>query len=230
MLWWGGESLKVKKFLAKVLAEFPDVPVIHMEHCNPAAQGDAFCKGDTNHFTAVNAALESAGQLPVEWLPDAEWLGKNVMSAHSAFISETQDLHKMYLERLQAGLTQPVKLEPIEGVMKIPLHPLPIAVGTIGLSSVAKQSVETAAKMSAIQTLTEDEKGAIYMYTGNSLYSSLNAALRNPDRSVAVPYFEYASPVACYTNPSAHSTTRLSSPHAAAIRQLLTQSNARAKL
>lgn len=191
MLWWGNESLKVKKFIAGVAAEFPDVPVTHMDHCNPAAQGDLFCKGKPDHFTAVNQALADAGQQPVDWLPDAAWLSQNVMSAHSDFISETQDLHKMYLQRLQAGLSQPVKLEPINGVLKTPLRPLPKAVGTIGLEAVGKQCVATVAKKADIApSMSKDEKGAIYMYTGNSLYAKLNATLRNPDRSLAVPYFE----------------------------------------
>lgn len=188
MLWWGNESLKVKKFLASVIAEFPDVPITHMEHCNPAAQGDLFCKGKVSHFTAVNTALKSAGQQPIDWLPDSDWLGKNVMSAHSAFITETQDLHKMYLERMQAGLTLPAKLEPIEGVLKTPLQALPKAVKAIGLADIGMHCVTTASAM-ATPELSEDEKGAIFMYTGNSLYSALNSALRNPDRTLAIPYF-----------------------------------------
>ncbi|MGR6997346.1 hypothetical protein ACU686_03300 [Yinghuangia aomiensis] len=49
--------------------EVPGVEVRHIDHCNPAAQGDIFCDGD--HFAMVNDALASLGAEPIDWLPSA---------------------------------------------------------------------------------------------------------------------------------------------------------------
>ncbi|CAB9517985.1 Uracil-DNA glycosylase [Seminavis robusta] len=188
-LWWGNESLKTKKALKSVFEEFEDdVEITHIEHYNPAAQGDKFAKGD-NHFLAVNKALTKNGLEPIDWLPDKDWLKKHHCDEHADFITETQELHKMYLERLQAGLDL-TELAPILGIMASELCSLPDACDNMGLRSAADSAVKRAAKF-AVAGLGEDEKGAVYLYTTNCLYRRLNEALRNSNRGKVKVYFEY---------------------------------------
>lgn len=107
--WWGSESLKTKKVLDKTaFCKFPSVKIRHIEHTNPAAMADAFCD-DPNIFAGINKAIKELGLGdPIEWLPDSSWkaaLGSSSQAEEmGAFMQETQELHKMYLERLKDGL------------------------------------------------------------------------------------------------------------------------------
>jgi uracil DNA glycosylase len=191
LLWWGGESKKTKKALQHVFAKHAgSVNIVHIEHCNPAAQGDLFCKAP-NHFHDVNAALTAAGQTAINWLPDKPWLAGNGTSAHGAFITATKELHKLYLDRMQNGLEMTSEMAPIETIFS---HndalPLSQACKPIGLAKAAEQAVRVSSTK-VEQNLDDDEKGAIFLYTGNELYRRINEALRNPDRSQIVPYFKY---------------------------------------
>src|SRR5690606_14338684 len=89
--------------------------------CNPAAQGDAFAKG--NHFGDVNAALERLGMAPIDWLPSAGWdAGRDLVTAQrmGAFVDRTRELHQIYLERL-SDIEQVVEeLGPIRGILDRP--------------------------------------------------------------------------------------------------------------
>lgn len=198
--WWGAESLKTKKVLAKVLAEFDGkVAIRHLDFCNPAAQGDLFCKPEVPHFTQINQILEEVGLPTVDWLPDRTWLkdateagggASNNASAMGSFISQTKELHKMYMERLQSGLDKVTTLEPIQGIMDTRAVGLQEACKALALESPA------AASMKAVESrergeLSSDEAASIHMYTGDSLYRKLNEVLRSPDREAVNVYFSY---------------------------------------
>jgi len=86
---------------------------------------------------------------------------------HAAFITETQELHKMYLDRIQAGL-DPTDLPPIFGIMESELLPLPEACSALGVSLAAHSAVASVAHVST-PGLSQDEKGAVYLYTTNCL-------------------------------------------------------------
>mmetsp|Transcript_26642 Transcript_26642/g.46443 ORF Transcript_26642/g.46443 Transcript_26642/m.46443 type:complete len:370 (-) Transcript_26642:163-1272(-) len=202
MLWWGGESLKTKRFLQKVLPRFESaVDIHHIEHCNPAAQGDLFCKAP--HFSKVNARLSSAGLPPIDWLPDREWLAQQEAASGGEssrlgdFILETRELHKMYLERLQAGLQCAApELAPIDGVLAHPLLHLPDACRPLNLVAQAEAAVRANeggndGGGASAAALDAHERGAVYLYTGNALYFRLNQALRDQDRARALPYYGY---------------------------------------
>mmetsp|Transcript_8775 Transcript_8775/g.18981 ORF Transcript_8775/g.18981 Transcript_8775/m.18981 type:complete len:975 (-) Transcript_8775:238-3162(-) len=188
-LWWGGEALKTKKALQPVLQAYGDqLEITHIEHYNPAAQGDKFVQ-PPNHFVAVNKALTGAGLEAIDWLPNKQWLKDNHCDEHAHFITETQELHKLYLERLQAGLDL-AELEPIVGIFASELCTLPDACEELGLRGAAESAVEKVSEFSAAG-LSDDEKGAVYLYTTNCLYRRLNEALRHPNRNKVQVYFEY---------------------------------------
>lgn len=105
--WWGSKGKKLRKLVESLEPEFPTVAVRHVEYCNPAAMGDMFC--NSNHFGDLNSALSELGLDEIDWLPDNSWEseraqrkgGDDGTSARMGqFVSETLDLHKMYLERL----------------------------------------------------------------------------------------------------------------------------------
>jgi len=194
--WWGSESLKTKKVLDKTaFCKFPSVKIRHIEHKNPAAMADAFCD-DPNIFAGINKAIkELALGDPIEWLPDSSWkatLGSSSQAEEmGAFMQETQELHKMYLERLKDGLdTRSDDLDGIVGIMSKPLVDLPDACKPLALTKAGEASQKFASKMSR-KSLSLDEAGALHLYTTNYLYKALNAALRHADRKKALDYFLY---------------------------------------
>jgi len=200
--WWGGESLQTKKFLEKtVLKRYPNVPVKHIDHKNPAAMGDAFCD-EPNVFNTINKAIKdlSLGQ-QIDWLPSEGWLGKLQKKGSgslgakatemASFISETKDLLKMYLERLADGLSdRGDQLPDIKGVMAEPLVTLVKTCEPLALQPAANASVTKAQSMTRGK-LTADEAASVHLYTTNYLYKMLNAALRDKDRKGVKKYFLY---------------------------------------
>lgn len=196
MLWWGVEAKKIRSALRKILAQYSSqVTIRDLTWYNPAAQRDLFCQSPP-HFTEVNRYLEEIGQAPIDWLPDEVWLqnhGGPGAGVHGQFITKTQELHKMYLERLQSGLERVPQMEPIRGVMDVNETCLIRACEPLGLSSCAKHALATERVKSYESDLSNDEKGAIYMYTGGGLYSEMNEALRSPDRSRVRCYFPFLS-------------------------------------
>lgn len=204
-VWWGAEALKTKKTLSAVLARHAGkVKIQHVEHPNPAAQGDAFCKpkGGTPHFSHLNNVLKDLKLPEVDWLPDAAWLKKAMgkkgpasassgsAAAMGSFIKETKELHKMYMERLQSGLEKTKDLDAITGVMASKALSLLQAAKLLTLEAAAKTS-SNAISSRKRGKLTEDEAATIHMYTGNSLYSKLNAVLRGTKREEVKVYFGY---------------------------------------
>lgn len=202
--WWGAHAKTLRKIVEKLLLKYPDVPVRHVDHYNPAAQGDAFCKG--NHFADINGALADLGMEGIDWLPEVGWdaaLTKDHETADrmGAFISETMELHKLYLERLQGAKDEGLKeLASIDGVMSLPLMSFSDAIAPVtkvlkNLDHFVKHAVVFAKKKvgkKGTASLNEHEIAALHLYTmGSHFYSSLNAALRNPNRGKIKPYLAY---------------------------------------
>ncbi len=209
--WWGVHARGLKDVVLRLQKKYPDVKVRHIDHANPAAQGDIFCDG--NHFTAVNAALKSLGTSEIDWLPSKGW---NKVAADpakpqaasddnaermGAFIATTMELHKLYLERLQSvkdeGLAD---LPAITGVFDTPIMDFAEAVSPVakllaGLDATVKRSLEFGKKKAdspQAHGMTADEIAALYLYTCESaFYRQINAALRHPDRTLSAPYRAY---------------------------------------
>lgn len=192
--WWGGESLKTKRALTS-FKKYPKVKVLHVEHKNPAAMKDAFCD-PPNIFDCINKALKKLDLGTVDWLPSVGWqgsIGRSLSHAEEMgdFMMETQELHKLYLERLKDGLdNRGEELADITGVMSKPLVDLKKACKPLSLERAAEASTSKAEKMKRGK-LTKDEAAAIHLYTTNFLYKKLNEALRDKDRTKVTQYFLY---------------------------------------
>ncbi|MFD3665879.1 ADP-ribosyltransferase domain-containing protein [Streptomyces sp. NPDC058659] len=127
--WWGAHARSLKRVVQRLEKKYPGVEVRHLDHANPAAQGDVFCEGD--HFTQVNDALAAVGAEPVDWLPRKGWdqdgagpggtAGGGVSERMGAFIASTMELHQLYLERLTSVKDEGLVLPPITGVFDTPV-------------------------------------------------------------------------------------------------------------
>ncbi|MET7459025.1 ADP-ribosyltransferase domain-containing protein [Nonomuraea sp. NPDC005501] len=204
--WWGVHARSLKAVVLRLQQKYPEVDVRHIDHPNPAAQGDIFCDGD--HFAAVNTALRELGTGEIDWLPSKGW---NTLTARpggadadtadrmGAFIASTMELHKLYLERLAGVKDEGLVLPAITGVFDTPLMDFreaitPAAELLPGLDWHVEQSHRFGEKQAgeAEAGLSADEVAALYLYTCESaFYRQINATLRNPDRTQVVPYLPY---------------------------------------
>lgn len=200
--WWGSHAKALRTLVEKLEARHPGARVLHVDHCNPAAMGDAFCDGD--HFGAINQALSQLSIPPIDWLPAEGW---NQGAAHDQaeqrrlgeFIDRTRELHKLYLERLQdVGAEALVELEAIAGVMELPAPTIEGAMAPLvgtwpALRFYQGKALEFATKLGpSAADLSRDEVAALFLYTTESvLYKQLNATLRDPDRGKAGPWRPY---------------------------------------
>ncbi|MGK5674317.1 ADP-ribosyltransferase domain-containing protein [Micromonospora sp. URMC 106] len=204
--WWGAHARSLKQVVQRLEKKYPGVEVRHIDHPNPAAQGDIFCDG--NHFADVNAALRTLGADEIDWLPSKGW---SRSTAHAAgtdagtadrmgeFIASTMELHKLYLERLASVKDEGLVLPAITGVFDTPLMDFRTAVAPVagllsGLDWHVEQSHRFGEKQAdgAADSLPADEAAALYLYTCESaFYRQINATLRDPDRSRIVPYLPY---------------------------------------
>jgi hypothetical protein len=115
--WWGSHAKALRTLVEKLEKRFPAVAVRHVDHCNPAAMGDAFCNGD--HFGAINQALAGLSIAPIDWLPlipvvavpHMISLPKNATNPHAAMLWIDFVLSK-------EGQTELAK----QG--RVPIHPL----------------------------------------------------------------------------------------------------------
>jgi hypothetical protein len=201
--WWGAHAKALRKVVEKLQKRYPGVAVKHIDHPNPAAQGDIFCNG--NHFADINKALTSLHVDEVDWLPSVGWdKGTGGAPADAdrmgEFIARTMELHKFYLERLQEVKEEAqAVLPPVVGVLAAPLMPFPDAVGPLapgiaGLDHFLKRAHEYGRQntASAEGGLTADEVASVHLYTTESIfYRKLNATLRDPDREQVRPFFGY---------------------------------------
>ncbi|MEU9034524.1 ADP-ribosyltransferase domain-containing protein [Streptomyces sp. NPDC048352] len=205
--WWGAHARSLKKIVLDLQKKYPEVDVRHIDHANPAAQGDIFCDG--GHFAMVNDALASLGAAPVDWLPTKGWNeraaqdggadGEDVAARMGAFITSTMELHQLYLERLSSVKDEGLVLPAITGVFDTPLMEFRDAVAPVaqllsGLGGHVDRSYEFGKRRAdtAAGGLSADAVSALYLYTCESaFYREINAVLRSPDRSRLVPYLPY---------------------------------------
>ncbi|GAA1029048.1 hypothetical protein GCM10009557_16200 [Virgisporangium ochraceum] len=193
--WWGAHARTLKNVVLRLQRKYPSVEVRHIDHPNPAAQGDIFCDGD--HFATVNMALRALGQDEIDWLPSKGWNATGGESERmGAFITSTMELHKLYLERLASVKDEGLVLPAITGVFATPLMDFRAAVAPVSkLLAGLDWHVEQSHQFGLGQTtsgLSADEVAALYLYTCESaFYRQINATLRHPDRSRVVPYLPY---------------------------------------
>lgn len=207
--WWGAHARNLKKVVLQLQKKYPDVEVRHIDHCNPAAQGDIFCDGD--HFDMVNDALASVGADAIDWLPSRGWDQQaadadgtdggvgGVAERMGAFIASTMELHQLYLERLSSVKDEGLVLDAITGVFDTPLMDFRDAVSPVaellsGLDRHVQRSHEFGKRRAdeGAGNLSADAVAALYLYTCESaFYREINAVLRHPDRSKVFPYLPY---------------------------------------
>ncbi|MFI8912515.1 ADP-ribosyltransferase domain-containing protein [Streptomyces sp. NPDC053513] len=211
--WWGAHARSLKRVVQRLEKKYPGVEVRHLDHANPAAQGDLFCEGD--HFARVNDALAAVGAEPVDWLPRRGWdqdaagaggSGGGVAERMGAFIASTMELHQLYLERLTSVKDEGLVLPPITGVFDTPVMDFRKAVEPVtkvlaNLDRYVERSSRFAeAKVAEAEAaggasgtgLSADAISALYLYTCESaFYREINAVLRSPDRERLVPYLPY---------------------------------------
>ncbi|MFH8715017.1 ADP-ribosyltransferase domain-containing protein [Streptomyces zaomyceticus] len=216
--WWGAHARSLKRVVQRLEKKYPGVEVRHLDHVNPAAQGDVFCEGD--HFAQVNDALAAVGAEPVDWLPRKGWdqetgaggaAGGGVAERMGAFIASTMELHQLYLERLTSVKDEGLVLPPITGVFDTPLMEFREAVAPVsqvlarldrhiersslfGESRVAEAEAAGALSGKGVcgDGLSADAIAALYLYTCESaFYREINAVLRSPDRERLTPYLPY---------------------------------------
>ncbi|MFF3605821.1 ADP-ribosyltransferase domain-containing protein [Streptomyces sp. NPDC002463] len=207
--WWGAHARSLKRVVQRLEKKYPGVEVRHLDHVNPAAQGDVFCEGD--HFAQVNDALASVGAEPVDWLPAKGWDqdsagaggsgGGGVSERMGAFIASTMELHQLYLERLTSVKDEGLVLPPITGVFDTPVMDFRKAVEPVtqvlaNLDRYVERSSRFAetkvTEAGAEGGLSADAISALYLYTCESaFYREINAVLRSPDRERLVPYLPY---------------------------------------
>ncbi|WUH78430.1 ADP-ribosyltransferase domain-containing protein [Streptomyces sp. NBC_00435] len=201
--WWGAHARNLKGVVLRLQEKYPDVEVRHLDHANPAAQGDLFCEGD--HFAMVNEALASLGADVIDWLPSKGWnegaagVDGGVAAHMGSFIESTMNLHQLYLERLTSVKDEGLVLPTITGVFDTPLMDFQDAVAPVAetLSGLAGHIVRSRdfGKRRADGTsggLSADAIAALYLYTCESgFYREINAVLRSPDRTRITPYLPY---------------------------------------
>ncbi|WP_345704738.1 ADP-ribosyltransferase domain-containing protein [Kitasatospora paranensis] len=207
----GAHARNLKKVVLRLQKKYPDVDVRHIDHPNPAAQGDIFCDGD--HFATVNAALASLGADPVDWLPSKGWnalteaaegTDGGTAERMGAFIASTMELHQLYLDRLASVKDEGLELPAITGVFDTPLMDFRDAAGPVArlLSGLdrhigrshefGKRRADAAAADGGAGGLSADAIAALHLYTCESaFYREINAVLRTPDRTRLVPYLPY---------------------------------------
>ncbi|MFE9450193.1 ADP-ribosyltransferase domain-containing protein [Streptomyces sp. NPDC006739] len=222
--WWGAHARSLKRVVLRLQQKYPDVEVRHLDHANPAAQGDIFCEGD--HFAQVNGALTSLGADPIDWLPSKGWnepaagvggADGGVSARMGAFIESTMNLHQLYLERLTSVKDEGLVLPTITGVFDTPLMDFQVAVAPVsaelsGLAGHIQRSRDFGkqrADQAAGGGLSADAIAALHLYTCESaFYREINSVLRSPDRTRVTPYLPYlrllfsaVSELPAYTQP-----------------------------
>ncbi|WEO92993.1 ADP-ribosyltransferase domain-containing protein [Streptomyces sp. FXJ1.172] len=220
--WWGAHARSLKRVVLRLQQKYPDVEVRHLDHANPAAQGDIFCEGD--HIAQVNDALTSLGADRIDWLPSKGWNGPTagaggadggVAARMGAFIESTMNLHQLYLERLTSVKDEGLVLPAITGVFDTPLMDFqdavaPVSAALSGLAGHIRRSRDFGkqrADQAAGGGLSADAIAALHLYICESaFYREVNSVLRSPDRTRVTPYLPYllfsaVSELPAYTQP-----------------------------
>ncbi|WP_424210614.1 ADP-ribosyltransferase domain-containing protein [Streptomyces sp. BI20] len=204
--WWGAHARGLKSVVTRLQRAYPEVEVRHVDHANPAAQGDLFCEGDP--LGSLNEALVSVGGDPIDWLPSVGWDastpgagagGNGVSDRMGAFIASTMELHQLYLERLGGVKDEGLVLPAITGVFDTPLVDFRAALEPVsrvlpGLERYVERSHAFGVARAREEPSGPDAESvaALYLYTCESaFYREINAVLRSPDRERVVPYLPY---------------------------------------
>ena len=206
--WWGTHARTLKSVVLRLQKKYPGVQVRHIDHPNPAAQGDVFCDGE--HFATVNAALASLGAAEIDWLPSKGWnrlpagaggVGGGEAERMGAFITSTMELHQLYLERLAGVKDEGLVLPPITGVFATAPTDFrsaiaPAAALLRGLDRHVVLSAEFGKRRADAARQapgpSADAIAALYLYTCESaFYREINSVLRTPDRGALGPYLPY---------------------------------------
>lgn len=193
--WWGTKAAALRKMVEREVAKFPQVRVEHCVSANPAAQGDAFCKG-ANVFDAINKAVLGVGHKDaVDWLPV---VGQAKTNANmTKFVKDTLELHKAFLERMDVKNEPTIMLAPIRLAHVKP--PESIVEACVGIDVIADlEACALEAEQCALEmdttVLTIPEIAAINLYTQpGEFYRTLNNFLRMSDRSFIESFFPYLS-------------------------------------
>ncbi|MCX4986496.1 ADP-ribosyltransferase domain-containing protein [Streptomyces sp. NBC_00572] len=203
--WWGAHARSLKRVVQRLEKKYPGVAVRHLDHANPAAQGDIFCEGD--HLAQVNDALAAVGAEPIDWLPRKGWdrkaagaaggsEGDGVAERMGAFIASTMELHQLYLERLTSVKDEGLVLPAVTGVFDTPLMDFRKAVEPVSqVLTRLDRHIERSSRFGEEASgdgLSADAISALHLYTCESaFYREINAVLRSPDRERLVPYLPY---------------------------------------
>ncbi|EDQ86064.1 uncharacterized protein MONBRDRAFT_11392 [Monosiga brevicollis MX1] len=192
--WWGSHAKALRKIVDQLALKYPDCQVVQLDHCNPAAMGDAFCQG--THFADINDALESLQYKPFDWLPTEVRIISSPHRGNMPHNLPATDLHKMYLERLQDVAQKDEQLAPVTGIMDMPVPPFATVMAAIiqALPS-AQYAIDSSLQYAKEQNdaiLSVDEIAVINLYTqASAFYRRLNEVLRNGNRALLVPYYFY---------------------------------------
>ncbi len=202
--WWGAHARGLRAMVEKLAARHPSVPVRHVDHWHPAARDKRFTEG--NHFKQLNVALTELGASEIGWLPTPGWQQRHNAAPETAermggFIKDTMELHKFYLDRLQGARDETsVAMPALEGVMATPRVDFAAALraaeravsGLAGAMEAARAYARQSVAAKRSLGLDEDEAAAVHVYTmASAFYKQLNAALRDPDRSRAKPFYPF---------------------------------------
>lgn len=205
--WWGTRAVVLKKkFVDPIVKKFQQVDVRHLEHSNPAAQGDTFCNMGSV-FGDINECLNELGITEVNWLPDQQWWSKQTKQAgHEAakmseFIASTRELHQQFLDRI-SDLAADIGLKEMSSVVDIltrPAQDFKTATAKIAKKmnideayDFATKKTSGASSSSSSSTLGLEEIASIHLYTsGSNFYKELNETLRNSNRKMLLPYYGY---------------------------------------
>lgn len=86
------------------------------------------------------------------------------------FISSTEKLPTMYIERLQNGLDTITVLKPVTCIAEMPLQTITKACDPLGLAKTAEAVLQASVNLLAVGNLSENEKGSdLSLHGGLSL-------------------------------------------------------------
>ncbi|MDP2439648.1 MAG: uracil-DNA glycosylase [archaeon] len=175
--WWGTKALSLrKKYVDGLALQYPQVPVVHLQHSNPAAQGDTF-SNQGSVFQDINDALQQLRLPQVDWLPTKDWFTAHTQQSSASlrmhdFITSTRELHLQFLERLadlksDVGLSQMLPVADIFTAIPAPKS-LRDAVSSVAPKTALEVALKFALRLSphsmASTNLSPDEIASIHLY------------------------------------------------------------------
>ncbi len=208
--WWGSHARALRSVVERLERKYPGVAVKHVDHCNPAAQGDIFCNG--NHFGDVNRALGSIGLEEVE-LAAVRRLGPCPCPAAGRRrpIGRGRPHGRFHRpdDRVAQVLSRPASGGQGRGRARVAGDHRGGGDAVDGLPrrhrAGRRQARDAQVVRAAFDRVRDEERragpgrgpgrgeiAALYLYTtGSVFYRQLNAMLRDPDRARVTPYLGY---------------------------------------